>query len=108
MNSYILFWKFLCDETSLSFNFSDPYIQKEALQTPVISAMVCLKANDTLTSTCEQWRSNFLGSYQSNSTASSCWKKEEESKILSLVSSVEMKITERVTYLIRAIDDIVT
>ena len=25
-----------CDVTSLSFNFSDPYIQKEALQTPVI------------------------------------------------------------------------
>ena len=25
-----------CDVNSLSFNFSDPYVQKEALQTPVI------------------------------------------------------------------------
>ena len=73
-----------------SFNFSDPYIRKEASR-----------------------KSNFLGCYWINSGASSCKQKEEESKISSLVSSVEMKITEQVTswkniYLIRIIYDIVT
>ena len=73
-----------------SFNFSDPYIRKEALR-----------------------KSNFLGGYWINSGASSCKQKEEESKISSLVSSVEMEITEQVTswkniYLIRIIYDIVT
>ena len=73
-----------------SFNFSDPYIRKEALR-----------------------KTNFLGRYWINSGTSSCKQKEEESKISSLVSSVEMEITEQVTswkniYLIRIIYDIVT
>ena len=73
-----------------SFNFSDPYIRKEALR-----------------------KTNFLGCYWINSGASSCKQKEEESKISSLVSLVEMEITEQVTswkniYLIRIIYDIVT
>ena len=38
-----------------------------------------------------------LGYYWIDGTASPCEQKEEESKILDLVSSVEMKITERVT-----------
>ena len=91
-----------------SFDFSDPYIRKEALQTPVI---VHWSVSRQMTP--RHWKSNFLGCYWINSGASSCKQKEKESKISSLVSSVEMEITEQVTswkniYLIRIIYDIVT
>ena len=58
-----------------SFDFSDPYIRKEALQTPVI---VHWSVSRQMTP--RQWKSNFLGCYWINSGASSCKQKEEDLK----------------------------
>ena len=81
----------------LSSNFSDPYIQKEALQT---FATVHWSVSRQMTPRhlrVSSERAIFrLGYWWINSTESLCEQKEGEAKILNLVSSVERKITERI------------
>ena len=113
MNSYILFWKCSCDVPSLSFKFSDPCIQKEALQAFVIVHWSVSRQMIPRHLPVSNERVTFLDSIGSTVLVTPCEQKEEESKILNLLSSVEMKITERVTswkniYLIWINDDIVT